>query len=297
MPFELLKLIVIQLVLPAALIFTLWKGAYQSKIEWIGLWLSTLLCITWLFFVAPWDLFSYYWRFIWLILLLVAVYTSWKKARALPIRVKFNRSQKWSIGINGMLILVFGFYHVPVFTGYSTQDQAIELDFPLKKGPYYVGQGGNHVQINYHHAHLAQQYALDIVKLNKMGVRTAGIYPKELEKYAIYGEELTSPCNAEVLEVRNDLPDLSPPAADPANAKGNYVKLTCEDVLVYIAHMQEGSVVVEVGEDLQTGQKIGLVGNSGNTTEPHLHMHAEKDGVGVPIEFDGRFLVRNSLVW
>lgn len=52
-----------------------------------------------------------------------------------------------------------------------------------------------------------------------------------------------------------------------------------------------------MGENLQKGQKIGLVGNSGNTTEPHLHMHAEKDGVGVPIQFDGRFLVRNSLVW
>lgn len=297
MAFDIFKLIVIQLFLPAAFIISLWNGAYQSKIEWFGQCMVTLLCITWLFFSAPWDLFSYYFRFIWLILLLFAVYISWKKARALPVRVKFNRSQKWSIGINGVLILVFGFYNVLVFNGFTTQDQAIELEFPLKNGAYYVGQGGNNVQINYHNAHLKQQYALDIVKLNKMGVRTAGIYPKELDKYVIFGEELTSPCNGEVLEVRNDLPDLSPPDTDSENATGNYVKLYCENVFVYIAHMQEGSVVVEAGDVLQKGQKIGLVGNSGNTTEPHLHIHAEKDGEGVPIRFNGRFLVRNSLIW
>ncbi|MGI9182408.1 MAG: hypothetical protein ACR2H9_18165 [Longimicrobiaceae bacterium] len=49
---------------------------------------------------------------------------------------------------------------------------------------------------------------------------------------------------------------------------------------------------------------LGRVGNSGNTTQPHLHIHGERggtatsilDGEGVPIRFDGHFLVRNSLV-
>lgn len=43
-------------------------------------------------------------------------------------------------------------------------------------------------------------------------------------------------------------------------------------------------------------KQVGAVGNSGNTTEPHLHIHAEKDEEGIPIRFDGRFLVRNNLV-
>lgn len=46
-----------------------------------------------------------------------------------------------------------------------------------------------------------------------------------------------------------------------------------------------------------TGDAIGLVGNSGSTTEPHLHIHAVDPGThaGVPITFEGRFPVRNSV--
>lgn len=297
MELVILKLILMQFVVPAAFIISLWKGSFHSKLEWLVQAILTVFCISWLFFSSPWDLFSYYLRFIWLILLLLVVYRSWRKAKPLPTRINFNRNQKWSLGFNGVLLLVFGLYNVWTFSGYTTQNQAIELDFPLKNGVYYVGQGGNHVQINYHNAHLEQQYALDIVKLNKFGVRAAGIYPKELDKYVIYGDELTSPCTGEVLEVRNDLPDLIPPNADSKSATGNYIKLKCEDVNIYIAHMQEESVVVEVGDVIQTGQQIGLVGNSGNTSEPHLHIHAEKDGEGVPIRFNGRFLVRNNLMW
>ncbi|TMZ49982.1 M23 family metallopeptidase, partial [Klebsiella pneumoniae] len=50
------------------------------------------------------------------------------------------------------------------------------------------------------------------------------------------------------------------------------------------------------GDVVREGQLLGTVGNSGNTSEPHLHIHAEKDGEGVPIRFGGRFLVRNNLM-
>ena len=62
---------------------------------------------------------------------------------------------------------------------------------------------------------------------------------------------------------------------------------------------------VAVGDKVKTGQPIGRAGNTGNTSEPHLHIHVEKGGneipilkgEGIPIIFDGRFLVRNSLVF
>ena len=60
---------------------------------------------------------------------------------------------------------------------------------------------------------------------------------------------------------------------------------------------------VTVGEIVTTGDPLGEVGNSGNTSEPHLHIHAERggepgvilDGNSVPITIEGRFLVRNSV--
>jgi len=48
---------------------------------------------------------------------------------------------------------------------------------------------------------------------------------------------------------------------------------------------------------VRVGDLMGLVGNSGNTTEPHLHIHAvdPDTGAGVPITLDGRYPVRNRL--
>lgn len=292
-----LVLFIIQLILPTVFIISLWKRNFSNKLDWLILTVFTVLFTTWLFFSSSWDWFSYYFRFIMLFFLLLSMYSSWKKVKSLPFSIKFSRRQKMSLSFNVLLLLVFGTYNVLIFSGFTTKDDAIELAFPLKKGPYYVGQGGNQVQINYHNAYASQQYALDVVKLNKFGSRANGVYPEELDKFVIYGEQIYSPCTGSVLEVRNDLPDLTPPDVDSENAEGNFVNLLCDDVNVYIAHMQEGTVVVKEGENIHKGQPIGLVGNSGNTTEPHLHVHAEKDGVGVPILFDEKFLIKNSLVW
>ena len=59
----------------------------------------------------------------------------------------------------------------------------------------------------------------------------------------------------------------------------------------------QGSVAVDGGSVINQGVPIGEVGNSGNTSEPHLHIHAIQNGSGIPITFNGRFLVRNSLIW
>lgn len=207
-------------------------------------------------------------------------------------------SEKITLGIYIALIFIFGFYNVGTFKSYTIKEEAIQLTFPLKNGTYYVGQGGNHNQMNYHQVSPSQKYALDIVKINRFGARAKSMYPKNLKKYYIYGDDLISPCTGKIVEVRNEADDFTPPEKDDLYVEGNYVKLKCDhdDAYIFIAHMQKSSVVVDQDEHVKVGQHIGKVGNSGNTTEPHLHIHAEHKGEGVPITFDGRFLVRNSLV-
>jgi murein DD-endopeptidase MepM/ murein hydrolase activator NlpD len=71
-----------------------------------------------------------------------------------------------------------------------------------------------------------------------------------------------------------------------------------------MAHLMQGSVLVKTGDRVIVGQTLARVGNSGNTREPYLHIHAKcggkpesmLDGEGVPIWFDGRWLIRNSLI-
>jgi len=75
-----------------------------------------------------------------------------------------------------------------------------------------------------------------------------------------------------------------------------------ENVRVVLAHLQKDSLKVKKGEIVSEGDRVGSAGNSGNTTQPHLHIHAVAagedilDGRGVPITLDGRFPTRNSLV-
>ena len=74
---------------------------------------------------------------------------------------------------------------------------------------------------------------------------------------------------------------------------GNHVVLqTGEAEFVYLCHMQTGSVRVKPGDQLSGGDLIGLTGNSGNSSEPHLHIHAQTEpdilsptAIGLPLRF------------
>jgi len=104
----------------------------------------------------------------------------------------------------------------------------------------------------------------------------------------------------------NTSEDLLPPKTDKNNPAGNYIILKVEntDNAVLLAHLMKDSIRVKQGDRIEAGQLIGKVGNSGNTSEPHLHIHCVKindrndflfDAKSVPMVFDNSFLVRNSV--
>ncbi len=99
------------------------------------------------------------------------------------------------------------------------------------------------------------------------------------------------------------MPDFQVPQEDSINRLGNHVVLRCDGVEIVLAHMRQGSLKVGAGERVETGAPLGEVGNSGASTEPHLHIHAQRPAVeGQPLisgdplalRIDGRFLVRND---
>jgi len=55
---------------------------------------------------------------------------------------------------------------------------------------------------------------------------------------------------------------------------GNHIMIkTNEGHIVFLAHLKNGSTLVKEGQRVEIGEKIGLVGNSGNSTAPHLHIN------------------------
>ncbi len=248
---------------------------------------------------------SYYLRFILIIHFVIAVINSYNnKVQQLPFLATKNYKNLLSLGINYFAIILFANLNFFALQGFSFHNHPVELAFPLKNGTYYVAHGGNSSLVNHHNTDRAQQYALDIVKLNSFGTRANGLYPREITKYAIQ-DTVYSPCPGKIISAVNSFPDLVPPETDRQHPAGNYVLIACDRVEIVVAHLMKGSLTVNQGEIVSVNQPIAQVGNSGNTTEPHLHIHARQknsgeailDGIGVPVTFSSRFLLRNSLVY
>jgi murein DD-endopeptidase MepM/ murein hydrolase activator NlpD len=181
----------------------------------------------------------------------------------------------------------------------------IEGGLPLAAGRYCVLQGGDTRLTSPFHDRLREFTALDIVKLADWGNRARRLLPRELGDYASYGAPVTSPCGGVVIAAEGALPDMPPGKPDDEHFRGNYVVVRCGGGIVKLGHLQQRSIRVGVGASVRTGETIGSIGNSGGSSEPHLHIGAFsaetpidvvlRHSGEVPIRLDGRYLVANEV--
>lgn len=272
-------------------------AAYLGAAHTVGLWL-----------VLPW--------FTALILLsaqMVIVLWQVRAVRALPWRSV--RPAWWSIASRASLgLLAFAALGMSVAARRPPPGTIVDLQFPLRDGVYYVAAGGSAELLNPHLMTLVgqrfetirgQSYGVDLVKLGPFGLRARGLLSGNPARYAIYGDRVFAPCAGVVVQAADDAPDMPPPQPDRTRLPGNHVLIDCDGVHVLLAHLKPGSVRVAQSEHVTLDSVVGLVGNSGNTNEPHLHIHAQRpadpgraplSGDPVPIRFDGRYLVRNDRI-
>jgi hypothetical protein len=155
------------------------------------------------------------------------------------------------------------------------------LDYPLKNGSYYVIQGGILSSMNQHHVAMKNlsnnevKYAVDIVKLNVYGNQRNKSIQNEVEQHEIYMDTLYSPSNGIVLETKDDEKDyvFERPLLLKKN-KGNYIVTKFGKILIVNGHLKMNSIMVKEGDSVQVGQPIALIGHSGQSNVPHLHIHA-----------------------
>lgn len=95
-----------------------------------------------------------------------------------------------------------------------------------------------------------------------------------------HGAPVLAVAEGTVVAVADDIPEVPPGTSIDENPTlktaddfgGNHVVLRIRPgVYALFAHLIPGSVQVEVGQHVRTGQQLGLLGNSGNTSAPHLH--------------------------
>lgn len=180
----------------------------------------------------------------------------------------------------------------------------LRISAPLRGDAWIAsnGPGGNN-----HHTggvmpyrgrpRVPQRFAIDFVRLFEEGVTHRGD-PKDNRSYRCHGAEAIAVANARVADVRDGIPENVPDREKRAvkmtvdTVTGNRVVLDLgRGRFAHYAHLQPGSIRVRKGARVRRGEVLGLVGNSGNSTEAHLHFQVSDsaailEGDGLPFEID-----------
>ncbi len=171
--------------------------------------------------------------------------------------------------INGLFVKPFKESDLPKIERNSTK---LKLPF---KGVWTVVWGGDTKELNYHVESEAQKNAFDIVIRNDKGIsyKTNG---KTNEDYYAFGKELIAPCDGEVVLVVDGVKDNKPGELNPIYIPGNTIIIkTANNEYLFFAHFKQNSIKVKQGQKIKQGQLLGLCGNSGNSSEAHLHFHIQ----------------------
>jgi murein DD-endopeptidase MepM/ murein hydrolase activator NlpD len=150
---------------------------------------------------------------------------------------------------------------------------------PPFAGSWRVAAGGPWARSNHHLVASDQRFAYDFV-------RTDG---------ASFGTPILAPLDGVVAGARDGMDDREPSRRvydERERPHGNYVAIRGERGTVFLCHLARGSVRVREGDAVRAGDEIGRCGNSGRTTIPHLHLHAQDRpepavdvAQGVPVAF------------
>jgi murein DD-endopeptidase len=146
------------------------------------------------------------------------------------------------------------------------------------------------------HAYISQRFAIDWVQVYPDGKTYKGD-PSDNKNYRAYGTEIHAVADGVVTQVGDGIPQNTPGAKSLAvpitleTIGGNHVIMEIGNGLfAFYAHMQPSSLRVKVGDKVRRGQVLGLLGNTGNSSEPHLHFqicnaNSELGSEGLPYAF------------
>lgn len=169
-------------------------------------------------------------------------------------------------------------------------------DFQLPfEGEWFTFWGGDNRAVNYHVINKTQKGAFDFVIRNKRG-QSFDKSGTRNEDYFAFGKPLYALCDATVHKVITGVRDNKPGEMNAGQPTGNTVMLkTANEEYIVYAHFEEGTILVKEGDTVKAGQKLGNCGNSGNSSEPHLHLHLQ-DGENMLDAFGAKTFFNTLMV-
>jgi len=204
-----------------------------------------------------------------------------------------RRRQTWSEGGWVRLGLLLAVATAPVLyrtypSSHDGSPSAVRFVLPLD-GLVTVAWGGEPRDANFHVIAPDQRWGYDLlVTSNRRSFQGSG---RALTDYYVYGHQVRSPVGGTVYAVHDGEPEVAIGGQARGDDLGNHIAIeVAPGEYLFLAHLQPGSIAVSVGDRVAPGQPLGLVGNSGRTAEPHLHVHLQDSSrrhfaEGVPFTF------------
>lgn len=214
-------------------------------------------------------------------------------------RARGARALTWSLAADGRIegLLMAGVTPPAAseHLDYATQ-AALRLPF---EDEWFVFWGGRSTVENYHVAVSGQRFAYDFL-IFRDGQSHVGDGSRN-DQYFCYGQPILAPADGTVVERIDGIPENVPGQMNSRDLRGNCLVLDLgHGEFALLAHFQPGTLRFAEGQRVRRGEVLGRCGNSGNSSEPHLHFHLQ-DGpqfgpaAGVPAAFE-RYRVDGTLV-
>jgi len=157
------------------------------------------------------------------------------------------------------------------------------------EGVWYVA--AEHGYLDPHKRFLAEAYAYDFLQIGANGksYQRDGMQNSD---YFGFGKKVLAARAGTVVYIRTDITDNSPGDPNLNTPAGNVVIIDHgSSQFGYYAHLKARSIGLKVGAKVKAGDPLGEVGNSGDSTEPHLHFHVmnaanPEQADGIPVVFE-----------
>lgn len=232
--------------------------------------------------------------------LLAVLFLIWGLIRSASRRPFFSRLR--IVGFAGLILLCFtDIIYTAYPSSYDNKPSKVAFRLPLDT-MIAVCWGGAEAKNNYHVVAPDQRWAYDLMVMKEGSTFTGD--STQLHNYYCYGLPVLAPANGKVVSLLDTDPDMPVGMlGGGTDAAGNHIVLKVgPGEFLFICHLQPKSIKVKTGDSVVQGQPLALVGNSGNTSEPHIHLHLQSTeelgfGEGIPMEFthylsDGKIINR-----
>lgn len=205
-----------------------------------------------------------------------------------------------AMGVTGVIVGVLIFAQVkfqlivPYDNTYLTYSCKTRLELPFT-GKWKIVAGGKNPIDNHHSRNRSQRYAYDFLVVDERGNSYAGD-PNKNESYFAFARPILSPARGEIVQVVNGVKDNNPGVMNSYFAPGNMVIIDHgNNEFSVLAHFKHRSIRVDVNDIVSAGDQLGNCGNSGNSSESHIHYHLQNSphlltGKGLPPIFHNYIL-------